>query len=209
MRRPMKEHCLLEEELKDLLSTLENGDEDAGSDEVKKRIRTIKNRLAAKRSREQARSRVDELERGYSLLVARNEALARRLAQVEMENVALRRGMSSSPNSHTSSSKSTGNGQEENNIKHRVGDSAVVPTPPQLGAVLLFLSSLSAASPPLPPHASMAAPRPLEAHLRTKPARRPPAARRSSRALRRAGLLACIAHSSHNIPRPPARRRRT
>ena len=99
--------------------------EDAGSDEVRKRIRTIENRLAAKRSREQARSRVDELERGYSLLAAQNEALARRLAQVEMKNVTLRRGRSSSPNSHTSSPKSTGNGQEENNnIKHRVGDSA-------------------------------------------------------------------------------------
>jgi len=208
MRRPMKEHCLLEEELKELLSGLENGEEEGGSDEVKKRIRTIKNRLAAKRSREQARSRVDELERGYSLLVARNEALARRLAQVEMENVALRRDLSSSPNSHTSSTKSTGNGQEENNIKHRVGDSAVVPVPPQLGAVLLFLTSLSAASPPLPPHPSTAAPLPLEACLRKSPVRLPLAARRSSLALRRAGLLACIAHSSRRIPRPPARRRR-
>lgn len=202
MRRPVKEHCLLEQELKELMSTMENGEEESGgSDEVKKRVRTIKNRLAAKRSREQARSRVDELERGYGLLVARNEALARRLAQVEMENAALRRGLSSSPHTPSASSpKSPENGQEEG-TKHCVGDSAVVPTPPQLGAVLLFLVSLSAAS---PAPSAAAPPAPHRAALRrASPSRSRPAPRRSSRALRRAGLLTCITHSCRRI-QPPA-----
>jgi hypothetical protein len=211
MRRPMQEHCLLEEELQGLLASMgSGGDENGGSDEVKKRVRTIKNRLAAKRSREQARSRVDELERGYSLLMARNEALARRLAQVEMENTALRRGLASSPHSFTSSPKSPGKAQDEgfNNTKHRVGDSAVVPTPPQLGAVLLFLSFLSVAPPPPPPLPSTSAPaaHPREALLRRpSPSRRLPV-RRACRALRRAGLLWCLPHSSPSIPRRrPAR----
>jgi len=63
---------------------------------VKHRQRVIKNRLAAKSSRERARSYVDNLEHSLSLLGTESQLLAARLAQCEQENEQLRAAQASS-----------------------------------------------------------------------------------------------------------------
>eukprot|EP00961_Rhodomonas_salina_P132824 1787933-Rhodomonas_salina.1 len=66
MRRPQQPHEELEQELRTLEEQSITGGEcpgDAQDEEVKKRVRSIKNCLAAKKSREQARSYVHELEK--------------------------------------------------------------------------------------------------------------------------------------------------
>ncbi|EKX46340.1 hypothetical protein GUITHDRAFT_152478 [Guillardia theta CCMP2712] len=58
--------------------------------EIKTRVRTIKNRLAAKKSRDQARTYVQKLEANLATLASQNEAMAQRLALMESENENLR-----------------------------------------------------------------------------------------------------------------------
>jgi len=104
MRRPVQPHVVLEQELQVLLQEAsdgsvedvkraEGGDDDEAKSAIKKRVRVIKNRLAAKRSREQARTYVQQLESTLNALAAQNEFLARRLAAVEAENSTLKRGV--------------------------------------------------------------------------------------------------------------------
>merc|ERR1712205_67608 len=85
MRKPQQPHQLLEQELE----TLSAG-QDGNEDHARKRIRVIKNRLSAKKSREQARDYVHKLESSLNALMAQNQSLARRLTSVEFENEALR-----------------------------------------------------------------------------------------------------------------------
>ena len=71
---------------------MSTGQDHAGQEdeEVRKRKRIIKNRLSAKRSREQARDYVQQLESSLAALMHHNESLARRLAFVECDNATLR-----------------------------------------------------------------------------------------------------------------------
>lgn len=136
MRRPVQPHVVLEQELQALLQEemdgIEdlNGTGDGGGDDdtknaIKKRVRVIKNRLAAKRSREQARTYVQQLESTLNALAAQNEFLARRLATVEAENNALKRGFAY--------------GQETKNQTEFRGEPAVLPTSSlQLDGLLLI-----------------------------------------------------------------------
>lgn len=87
MRKPEQPHEALEQELEALASA---DGHDLGEDEVRKRMRVIKNRLSAKKSREQARTYVQQLQSSISALMAQHQALARRLAAVEYENATLR-----------------------------------------------------------------------------------------------------------------------
>lgn len=212
MRRPTQPHEQLEHELAQLLEYQEKGEISSGGeppisgkgDDLKKRVRVIKNRLAAKKSREQARSYVQELEGALSALTAKNEDLARRLAQVEAENDALRR----ESKAVTGRSGSTGSTGSKNHIN--TGEpAALTQTSLQLDVVLLSLALLAAASPSLPspvggpPSASSEAPQNLGDVLQAVAARLPALTRgrvrRSRRALRRAGQLRCIAHLCRRI----------
>jgi len=93
----MQEHDALERELKELVLFEERGVDPTGKlskmdkKAIKARVRMIKNRLAAKRSREHARTYVQELEGTLEALQSKNEALARRLAALEAENDKLKR----------------------------------------------------------------------------------------------------------------------
>uniref|UniRef100_A0A6T8JE43 BZIP domain-containing protein n=1 Tax=Hemiselmis andersenii TaxID=464988 RepID=A0A6T8JE43_HEMAN len=86
MRTPEQDHASLEVELHKLEERYSWDDAPAA---VKRRMRTIKNRLSAKKSREQAREYVDKLERSVRLLSDESDLLARRLAIVEAENKIL------------------------------------------------------------------------------------------------------------------------
>eukprot|EP00960_Hanusia_phi_P024707 727841-Hanusia_phi.AAC.1 len=100
MRRPCQPHAVLEQELSILLQTQKRVEESAAAmmrgceldmaREIKNRVRTIKNRLAAKKSRDQARTYVQKLEGSLASMAAQNEALAQRLAIAESENDSLR-----------------------------------------------------------------------------------------------------------------------
>ncbi|EKX54710.1 hypothetical protein GUITHDRAFT_131751 [Guillardia theta CCMP2712] len=100
MRRPCQPHAVLEQELSILLQTQKRVEESAAAmmrgceldmaREIKNRVRTIKNRLAAKKSRDQARTYVQKLEGSLASMAAQNEALAQRLAIAESENESLR-----------------------------------------------------------------------------------------------------------------------
>ena len=90
MRKPQQPHEVLEQELENLTSI---NSQDYVEEEVRKRMRVIKNRLSAKKSREQARDYVQKLEGSISALTAQNQSLARRLAMVEYENATLRHQM--------------------------------------------------------------------------------------------------------------------
>lgn len=85
MRKPEQPHEVLEQELERLVAAGHDHE-----DQVRKRVRVIKNRLSAKKSREQARDYVQQLEQSLGALMAHNESLARRLALVEYDNVSLR-----------------------------------------------------------------------------------------------------------------------
>lgn len=139
----MQEHDSLERELKELVAFEERGVDLSGvgkwekmdKKQLKARVRMIKNRLAAKRSREHARTYVQELEGTLEALQSKNDALARRLAAVEAENEKLKRAKIAS-------------GGENNNTNgrtDRAGEPAALPyTSLQLDAVpLLFISLLS------------------------------------------------------------------
>jgi len=155
----MQEHDALERELKELIAFEERGvDVSPGGKwskmdkkAIKARVRMIKNRLAAKRSREHARTYVQELEGTLETLQSKNEALARRLAAVEAENNKLRRleGLEAGNGGRT---------DEEEDKDHN--KPAVLYTSQQLDAVLFFfLSALLSPltpSPPSPPSPSPA-----------------------------------------------------
>mmetsp|Transcript_37051 Transcript_37051/g.75002 ORF Transcript_37051/g.75002 Transcript_37051/m.75002 type:complete len:268 (+) Transcript_37051:96-899(+) len=88
MRRPEQSHCQLERELAVLSNQTIRDPCTLVS--VRQRVRVIKNRLSAKRSREQARDYVEQLERNVANLATESTQLARRLARVEEENRKLR-----------------------------------------------------------------------------------------------------------------------
>lgn len=94
----MQEHDALERELIELLAVEEKGGDGGGrwgdKKQMKARVRMIKNRLAAKKSREHARTYVQELEGTVESLQSKNEALAQRLAAVQAENEKLKRSKS-------------------------------------------------------------------------------------------------------------------
>lgn len=185
-------HEVLEQELETLTSV----GQEQGEDEVRKRMRVIKNRLSAKKSREQARDYVQKLESSLSALMAEHQSLARRLAMVEYENATLRHQMyfaqpPTPPQSH-------------------VDQPAVLSNSPQLDAALVlvwatmvmciglvpFLATISRGNKALV-QPSQASPARLSA---PGPG---PWARRSRHWLRRAGLLSCIEHACRSIPLPP------
>ena len=196
MRKPEQPHDVLEQELEALASA---DGPDMGEEEVRKRMRVIKNRLSAKKSREQARTYVQKLESSLSALMAQHQALARRLAAVEYENATLRHQMYLS--------------QPPTPPQNHIDQPAVLSKSPQLDAVLVvvwtamaLLSGLvpaigssshrqaSSPTPPTPPTAS--AP--------PKAASSPGAwARGARRWLHRAALVACIKHTCHSIPPLP------
>jgi len=86
MRTPEQDHASLEIELRKLEERHSWDDAPAA---VKRRMRTIKNRLSAKKSREQARDYVDKLEQSVRMLSNESDTLARRLAIAEAENKIL------------------------------------------------------------------------------------------------------------------------
>eukprot|EP00960_Hanusia_phi_P069359 767074-Hanusia_phi.AAC.2 len=99
MRRPSQPHSALEQELAMLLQTQKQveegyptmyGQEYEMTREIRNRVRTIKNRLAAKKSRDQARTHVQKLESGISEMSSRNDALAKKLEIAEADNLKLR-----------------------------------------------------------------------------------------------------------------------
>mmetsp|Transcript_16407 Transcript_16407/g.25479 ORF Transcript_16407/g.25479 Transcript_16407/m.25479 type:complete len:215 (+) Transcript_16407:271-915(+) len=207
MRRPTQPHDQLEHELQRLLEFQErgevaNGDIPAKGEDLKKRVRVIKNRLAAKKSREQARSYVQELESALSALSAKNEDLARRLALVEAENEALRRGNKSTPRP----GKTAATAAASRVTKNHIGEPAALTQPSlQLDVVLVSMVLMATAQSPVPRPASEPSAMqliPSDAARRvqgTVPIRRADRVRRSRKALRRAGMLRCIAHTCHRI----------
>ena len=193
MRKPEQPHDVLEQELEALASA---DGPDMGEEEVRKRMRVIKNRLSAKKSREQARTYVQKLESSLSALMAQHQALARRLAAVEYENATLRHQMYFS--------------QPPTPPQNHIDKPAVLSKSPQLDAVLvvvwmamLLLSGLApvngssshrqASSPT--PSTAWAPPRSASSHGAS--------ARRARRWLHRAALVACIKHTCYSIPPLP------
>mmetsp|Transcript_60248 Transcript_60248/g.137684 ORF Transcript_60248/g.137684 Transcript_60248/m.137684 type:complete len:293 (-) Transcript_60248:480-1358(-) len=86
MRQPHQAHSAALKRQMDELVDLEGDD----SEVAKARLRVIKNRLAAQKSRETARHYVQNLEHSLSLLGTESQLLAARLAKVEQENAQLR-----------------------------------------------------------------------------------------------------------------------
>jgi len=188
----MQEHDALERELKELVLFEERGVDPTGKlskmdkKAIKARVRMIKNRLAAKRSREHARTYVQELEGTLEALQSKNEALARRLAALEAENDKLKR--------NGGLPVAGGDERDVEETKDRNSEPAALATSLQLDAVLFLSALLSTLLPslrlsaPLPPCPS--SPRPdakaaLPGELAHAPLRCVTAA---STRLRRAGL---------------------
>jgi len=161
----MQEHDALERELKELVLFEERGVDPTGKwskmdkKSIKARVRMIKNRLAAKRSREHARTYVQELEGTLEALQTKNEALARRLAAVEAENDKLKK-LGGLPVGGVGDG-----GDIEEETKDRNSEPAALATSLQLDAVLLLLSALASTMPsslhpaPWPPSPSPPPPR--------------------------------------------------
>lgn len=123
MRKPQQPHEVLEQELETL--TTAGGQDHVEDDEVRKRMRVIKNRLSAKKSREQARDYVQKLESSLSALVQQNHSMARRLAMAEHDNALLRQHMYfSQPNTPP---------------QNHIDQPAVLSKSPQLDAVLALV----------------------------------------------------------------------
>ena len=199
MRRPVQPHVVLEQELQALLQEDLDGSVDdlarkgdSGDDEaktaIKKRVRVIKNRLAAKRSREQARTYVQQLESTLNALAAHNEFLARRLAAVEAENDTLKRGFSFHPQGTP----------EVIDQKGFRGEPAVLPLSSLQLDGLFLLSLLSVFLNPTSPNTTanlfkLEAQFPPQSTLSCHGVRRRRSGR-SKRHLRRAGLLLCNNH---------------
>ena len=166
---------------------------------IKKRVRVIKNRLAAKRSREQARSYVQQLESTLSALAARNEFLAQRLAAVEAQNETLKRGISCRPISSVcpTSAPTPGAMDEEEHQQEPRGEPAALPIHSSLQLdgffLLVFLNTI------FPGGMGVSRPTSGPIMVLAANAERPPChqrrIKRSTRSLRRAGLLQCPNHS--------------
>jgi len=210
MRRPVQPHVVLEQELQALLQEdlemsneerkADSGGDDDAKNAIKKRVRVIKNRLAAKRSREQARTYVQQLESTLNALAAHNEFLARRLVAVEAENDSLKRGFSY--HSHKPA--------DTLNQKDFRGEPAVLPTSSLQLDGFFLISVLSVVCShylqimcPIPPTHRLQpmTPRPMPMMRTSRLGRRP--SRRSKRHLRRAGLLLSAGHLCRLKPHPP------
>lgn len=189
----MQEHDALERELKELVLFEEQGVDPTGKwskmdkKAIKARVRMIKNRLAAKRSREHARNYVQELEGTLEALQSKNEDLARRLAALEAENEKLKRNGGLPVVASRWDAK-----VDEAETKDRTSEPAALATSLQLDAVLLLLSAIASTILPSP---SPAAPCPSSpCRHRAAPSARPGGLpRRCATAamptlLRRAGL---------------------
>mmetsp|Transcript_43099 Transcript_43099/g.105378 ORF Transcript_43099/g.105378 Transcript_43099/m.105378 type:complete len:231 (-) Transcript_43099:676-1368(-) len=143
MRRPEQSHASLEKEL-NLIEKTHGTDLVDAPAAVKRRARMIKNRLSAKKSREQAREYVAKLEQTVKVLSAESELLARRLAQVEAENRRMKHSgdSSSSSSSHTSAGRADDATTEE---KGQTAEPAALGQPSlQLDALLLLMVASSA-----------------------------------------------------------------
>ena len=208
MRRPLQSHVVLEQELQtllkedldasveDIVNSVGGSCDDESKNAIKKRVRVIKNRLAAKRSREQARTYVQHLESTLSALAAHNDFLARRLAAVEAENDSLKRGLPTQ-NSHESLDKG-------DQMVFR-GEPAVLPLSSlQLDGIhlisffmpLLHLILSQAGEWPVSVKAIAVGPPPpavIPAQVAGSPRRT--GCRRCKRLLRQAGLLTCPDHA--------------
>jgi len=191
MRRPQQPHEELEQELRTLEEQCTTGDAggDGPDENIKKRVRSIKNCLAAKKSREQARSYVQELEKKMSSLEQQNADLARRLAIAEAENDAFKRGLK----------RPAENCPEEQ--ENREGEPAVLPSSLQLDAVLIMsfmvaclLGSTEASEGSFRTMWGLALGGCLPAPQRHK------GVRCSLRSLRRAGFLEAMSHLGRRAP---------
>mmetsp|Transcript_37050 Transcript_37050/g.75001 ORF Transcript_37050/g.75001 Transcript_37050/m.75001 type:complete len:234 (+) Transcript_37050:96-797(+) len=153
MRRPEQSHCQLERELAVLSNQTIRDPCTLVS--VRQRVRVIKNRLSAKRSREQARDYVEQLERNVANLATESTQLARRLARVEEENRKLRTASGLTADADVDSEATAPVDKEEKELNVR--EPAVLLQPSlQLDALLLFLNTLAShvSSSPLPAFAS-------------------------------------------------------
>eukprot|EP00287_Rhodomonas_sp_CCMP768_P007026 CAMPEP_0196725078 /NCGR_PEP_ID=MMETSP1091-20130531/6730_1 /TAXON_ID=302021 /ORGANISM="Rhodomonas sp., Strain CCMP768" /LENGTH=275 /DNA_ID=CAMNT_0042067299 /DNA_START=103 /DNA_END=929 /DNA_ORIENTATION=+ len=153
MRRPEQSHCQLERELAVLSNQTIRDPCTLVS--VRQRVRVIKNRLSAKRSREQARDYVEQLERNVANLATESTQLARRLARVEEENRKLRTASGLTADADVDSEATAPVDKEEKELNVR--EPAVLLQPSlQLDALLLFLNTLAShvSSAPLPAFAS-------------------------------------------------------
>jgi hypothetical protein len=194
----MQEHDALERELAQLLALEESGGDGGGkwgdSKQRKARVRQIKNRLAAKKSREHARTYVQELEGTLESLQAKNEDLARRLQLALEQNEALMRKMNKTDN------KSINEGND------RIGEPAALPinTSLQLDAVPLLMLYLSVFLCLHLPQPEAQAAVPVPPPTMERPSLCPPSTRRrasrSVRSLRRAGELLCFSESFRSRP---------
>mmetsp|Transcript_616 Transcript_616/g.1362 ORF Transcript_616/g.1362 Transcript_616/m.1362 type:complete len:238 (-) Transcript_616:250-963(-) len=91
MKRPHDPSADIEQELQDLSELQQkHADEDDLPAELKQRVRVLKNRLSAKKSREQAREYVKGLEAKLAVVSTESQILAHRLAALEAENAQLR-----------------------------------------------------------------------------------------------------------------------
>jgi hypothetical protein len=191
MRKPECPHEVLEQELESLISAGQDHE-----DQVRKRVRVIKNRLSAKKSREQARDYVSQLEQSLSALMAHNQSLARRLALVEYDNVSLRQHLYF--------------GSQPNTPPHQnpIDQPAVLSKSLQMDPVLVLCMFVAwlIGHPPAP----IRNPGSSEASWEPSPWRAAPAepcpgpwARRSRRFLRRAALLGRFDHLCPSIQRRP------
>ncbi|EKX45507.1 hypothetical protein GUITHDRAFT_163308 [Guillardia theta CCMP2712] len=200
----------LEEELSILLQFQEkhdNGDSgEINGEELKKRVRVIKNRIAAKKSREQARTYVQKLESSLNAVMAHNDVLARRLALVESENRSLKHSMFM-----------TGMNFQPMNNCNRVDESAALSTLSLLLDAVLFMIAMASSFLPgfslrawednSPVHQLPATLKQETCSLTwTRSTCHGRGARRCLRWLRMAGLLQCVAHSCHRwdpkVPQP-------
>mmetsp|Transcript_6453 Transcript_6453/g.12530 ORF Transcript_6453/g.12530 Transcript_6453/m.12530 type:complete len:261 (-) Transcript_6453:146-928(-) len=161
MRTPEQSHASLQRELATLEEKYTWDDAPAA---VKRRMRTIKNRLSAKRSREQAREYVEKLEGSVKVLEDESDSLARRLAIVEAENKILKQ-VDSRRLSHAAARDQDDAMREASTtptmIEEEGQDEPAVPPKPslQLDALLLLFQTVAASqeasqpSGPTPPPA--------------------------------------------------------
>jgi len=198
MRKPEQPHEVLEQELETLITA----GQDQGEDEVRKRMRVIKNRLSAKKSREQARDYVQKLEGSFSNLMAQHQSLARRLAMVEYENATLRHQMyysqpSTPPQNHVDQPAVLSKSPQSDAVLALVWATMVA----LIGGLLLLTPGVNRT--PVSGEASAPMPQALaQLAALTSPGSREPwvSVRRS--VLHRVGLLEWVEHLCHSIPLP-------
>eukprot|EP00285_Hemiselmis_virescens_P008488 CAMPEP_0173378380 /NCGR_PEP_ID=MMETSP1356-20130122/1542_1 /TAXON_ID=77927 ORGANISM="Hemiselmis virescens, Strain PCC157" /NCGR_SAMPLE_ID=MMETSP1356 /ASSEMBLY_ACC=CAM_ASM_000847 /LENGTH=307 /DNA_ID=CAMNT_0014331423 /DNA_START=169 /DNA_END=1088 /DNA_ORIENTATION=- len=182
MRTPEQSHASLQRELATLEEKYTWDDAPAA---VKRRMRTIKNRLSAKRSREQAREYVEKLEGSVKVLEDESDSLARRLAIVEAENKILKQ-VDSRRLSHAAARDQDDAMREASTtptmIEEEGQDEPAVPPKPslQLDALLLLFQTVAASqeasqpSGPTPPPAGGAPPDQQRARARVLQRDEPP-----------------------------------